>query len=85
MHTIETGQRSTYQIDAALQLLLVVRNPKHSSVASQYIASLLTYTQPPYLIQMMHVLITVSGTSVCTCVKATTPRILHNSASILVA
>ena len=53
------------QIDAAL--LLVVHIPQHSSVAFLYVAPLLTYTQWLYLIQIMHVLITVISTSMCTC------------------
>ena len=56
---------------------------QHSSVAFLYVAPILTYNQVPYLIQIMHVLITVSSTSMCACVYATAPRVLHNSASLL--
>ena len=68
MYAIKTGQRSMCcQIDTAL--LLVVHIPQHSSIALLYVAPLLTYTQLPCLIQIMHVLITVSGTSMCTCAR----------------
>lgn len=40
---------------------------QHISKAFLYVPPLLTYTQLPYLIQIMHVLTTVSSTSVCAC------------------
>ena len=64
MHAIEMGQKFTYcQIDAAL--LLVVHIPQHSSITFLYVAPLLNVFS--YLIQIMHVLITVRSTSMCTC------------------
>ena len=66
LHAIETGQWPVCcQIDAAL--LLVVHIPQHASINFPYVAPLLTYTQLPYLIQIMHVLITVSSISLYTC------------------
>ena len=53
------------EVDAASLLLPALL----SSVTFLYVASILTYNQVPYLyiIQIMHVLITVSSTSMCAC------------------
>ena len=59
VHAIEMGQwPMCCQIDAAL--LLVVHIPQHTSINFLYVVPLLTYTQLPYLIQIMHVLISFS-------------------------
>ena len=61
VHAIQMEQNfMCCQVDAAL--LIVVRIPQHGTIDFLYVGPLLTYTQLPYLILIIHVLITVSST-----------------------